>query len=295
VNIRSFWGLALLLLLAGVAAHPQGLALAAAQPSRAPADLENLGLRPGSMPQAAALPDLAPPAVMPAEPALGSEEYLGLIHDLQRSKGTRAAMRKIMSDAHNHQAGLEALEEQAFQRLCSRVNALIERQVGPRTAEEHYFRNYLNRGAPRTLEEMVALINAAPPGRKWKLQSPNQAAFHMQGPDGVYNVKFVSPDGHFEAVYGKDGTLLTEANDPINMGTYNYADPASELLKHVLYDVSPFGDWGNSAVTSNFELYDDGADNTLRFREDPQAKAAYDALLGRLGGERFRLVARKRK
>jgi hypothetical protein len=117
----------------------------------------------------------------------------------------------------------------------------------------------------------------------------------MQGPDGVYNVKFVSPDGHFEAVCDKDGILLTEANDPINMGTYNYADPASELVKHVLYDVSPFGDWGNSAASSNFELYDDGMENALRFREDPQAQAAYDGLLGRLGGERFRVVLRKRK
>lgn len=228
-------------------------------------------------------------------PALGSEVHLGLIREVQVSKGTRAALRKIMSDVRNQKAKLEALEEQAFQRLCNRINTLIERQVGPRTAEEHYFRNYLNRGVPRTLEEMVTLINASPPGRKWKLQSPKQAAFHMQGPDGVYNVKFVSPDGHFEAVYDKEGILLTEANDPINMGTYNYADPARELFKHVLYDVSPFGDWGNSAATSNFELYEDGMENALRFREDPQAKAAYGALLGRLGGERFRVVLRKRK
>jgi hypothetical protein len=236
-----------------------------------------------------------PPDSTPADPALGSEEHLRVIREVQRSKGTRAALRKIMSDVRTQEARLQALEEQAFHRLCNRINALIERQVGPRTAKEHYFRNYLNRGAPKTLEEMVALINASPPGLKWKLQSPTQAAFHMQGPDGVYNVKFVSPDGHFEAVYDKDGILLTEANDPINMGTYNYADPASELVKHVLYDVSPFGDWGNSAASSNFELYDDGMENALRFREDPQAQAAYDGLLGRLGGERFRVVLRKRK
>jgi hypothetical protein len=94
-------------------------------------------------------------------------------------------------------------------------------------------------------------------------------------------------------VYGRGGILLTEANDPINMGTYNYADPASELLKHVLYDVSPFIDWGNSAATSNSALYDDGMENALRLREDPQAQAAYDALLGRLDGERFRVGAGK--
>jgi hypothetical protein len=301
MSTRSFGRLTLLLLLGGVTAYPQSQPLIAVD-SLLEADLVS---DPSSAVRLARIPDVATestsrsiPATMagPASgPALGSEEHLGLIREVQVSKGTRAALRKIMSDVRNQKARLEALEEQAFQRLCNRINTLVERQVGPRTAEEHYFRNYLNRGAPRTLEEMVALINASPPGRKWKLQSPKQAAFHMQGPDGVYNVKFVSPDGHFEAVYDKDGILLTEANDPINMGTYNYADPASELFKHVLYDVSPFGDWGNSAATSNFELYDDGMENALRFREDPQAKAAYGALLGRLGGERFRLVVRKRE
>jgi hypothetical protein len=249
-----------------------------------------------SIPAAAARPAPGqPPASTPVDPPLGSEEYLRLIRKLQRSKGTRAALRKIMSDVRNQEAWLYLLEEQAFRGLCDRINALISRRGGPRTAEEHYFRNYLNRGAPGTLEEMVALVKASPPERKWKLQSPRQAAFHMQGPDGIHNVKFVSPDGHFEAVYGKGGILLTEANDPINMGTYNYADPARELLKHVLYDVSPFGDWGNSAATSNSALYDDTMENALRFRENPQAQAAYDTLLGRLGGERFRVGARKHK
>ena len=37
-----------------------------------------------------------------------------------------------------------------------------------------------------------------------------KAAYHMTGKDGVYNTKFVlGSDGNFEAVYDKDGNLVT--------------------------------------------------------------------------------------
>lgn len=61
----------------------------------------------------------------------------------------------------------------------------------------------------------------------------------MYGENGVYNLKFVSDDGKYEGVYDKNGTELTEVNDPVNMGTYNYADP-SDTLEHTIFDVKPY-------------------------------------------------------
>ncbi len=37
---------------------------------------------------------------------------------------------------------------------------------------------------------------------------------------------------------------MTESNDPVNMGTYNYTDPADKI-QHGLLDVLPYEMWGN--------------------------------------------------
>ena len=66
--------------------------------------------------------------------------------------------------------------------------------------------------------------------------------YHMFGEDGEYNLKFGSSkntDYCYEAVYNKDGILLTENNSPINMGTYNYC---SDQIKHMMSTVEPFSD-----------------------------------------------------
>ncbi|KAL1110006.1 hypothetical protein AAG570_014012 [Ranatra chinensis] len=52
---------------------------------------------------------------------------------------------------------------------------------------------------------------------KWKLLKPSQTLYHMMGKDGEFNLKFISSDGHFEAVYNKDGILLLQNDDPVNM------------------------------------------------------------------------------
>ena len=44
---------------------------------------------------------------------------------------------------------------------------------------------------------------------------------------------------HFQN--GQEGVLLTEYNDSINMGTYNYAGP-DDVTKHALLDVLPWAD-----------------------------------------------------
>ena len=77
------------------------------------------------------------------------------------------------------------------------------------------------------------------------------SVYHMYGENGEYNLKFVSDDGKYEGVYDKNGTELTEVNDPINMGTYNYADPSICFgVVHGYFDVIPYdfrlGGWGNT-------------------------------------------------
>jgi hypothetical protein len=71
-------------------------------------------------------------------------------------------------------------------------------------------------------------------------------AFHMYGKEGEYNLKFISADGHFEAVYNKDGMLLTQENDPLNMGTFNYAHQLADQVTHYNLDVWPYFMWNNT-------------------------------------------------
>jgi hypothetical protein len=80
----------------------------------------------------------------------------------------------------------------------------------------------------------------------WELLPWQNTAFHMYGKDGEYNLKFISADGHFEAVYNKDGILLTKDNDMLNMGTFNYAHQLSDQMTHYKLDVQPYIMWNNT-------------------------------------------------
>jgi hypothetical protein len=144
----------------------------------------------------------------------------------------------------NYVTDLTATERE---QLRQQVNHLVDVQLGPKSPWEHYLRNRLNEG-PATLDEMMATFTR-PQGLQWILLAPSQAAYHMLGPDGEFNLKFVSADGLLEAVYNKAGTLLTEENDPVNMGTYNFADPVTQPNKHSTYDVLPYYQWGNTPGT----------------------------------------------
>jgi len=66
--------------------------------------------------------------------------------------------------------------------------------------------------------------------------------YHQQGRGNQGNVKYVSPDGHSEAIFTRNGRLVT---DPLNMGTYNYEDPLN-MLDHIFQDIIPYYIWGNS-------------------------------------------------
>jgi hypothetical protein len=108
----------------------------------------------------------------------------------------------------------------------------------------HYNRNQFNH-PPAT----VAAAAAAAAG--WTLLSAGQARYHQHNlPSGVANLKYISPDGHMEAVYGPDQLLVT---DVANIGTYNYSDnytdgidDSYDLAHHMASDVIPYYALGNS-------------------------------------------------
>ncbi|MBD5544787.1 MAG: VWA domain-containing protein, partial [Lachnospiraceae bacterium] len=153
---------------------------------------------------------------------------------------------KIMMIDYYKYRNPDGIPDSYWDKYCNQFNSYV-RGYGSVYMELHYFRNNLNR-APSSLQEMINTITSAS-GATWRLLPVEKSLYHMYGENGEYNLKFVSDDGKYEGVYDKNGTELTEVNDPINMGTYNYADP-SNVLEHTYFDVLPYGipglAWGNT-------------------------------------------------
>lgn len=87
--------------------------------------------------------------------------------------------------------------------------------------------------------------------RFWTEMYYRDALFHVQGDRGrnLFNRKFVSPDGHSEAVFHHIGNgCWVLATDPVNMGTYNFVAPNGILgyVGHGFADVLPYVIWGNT-------------------------------------------------
>lgn len=105
----------------------------------------------------------------------------------------------------------------------------------------HMIRNIYNRPPPN-----LATVRQLAQHGQWRQMEPWRSREHMQGPNGAGNTKWVScPDGHHEAVYDKDGNLVT---DQVNGGTYNYASPYTEPVDHVLEDWLPYKLFGNGPI-----------------------------------------------
>ena len=182
------------------------------------------------------------------------------------------AFGKILNDVKENKDYFFSLEVNSLINFNTRINSFVELKGNILNKEEHYFRNYLNR-APLNLETMLNNYSSS----QWILMDPTKAAYHMYGDNGEFNIKFISTDGHFEAVYNRDGILLTADNDPINMGTYNYADPNKNPIKHLEYDVNPYDQWGNIAnlqPSSSVEL----SANLIKFYDNLDAKNRYNEI-----------------
>lgn len=175
---------------------------------------------------------------------LGSRRYIQGIQKLAAAHGYKAALNTLMTDVGKY--GNE-LDRNSYQDNLNfyRLTSYLIGKTGYVDMKTHYFRNKLNR-APASLKELLYQNSALPLKKRWKLLSVPNSLYHMQGVNGEYNLKFVSPDGFCEAVYNKNGMLLTEKNDPVNMGTFNYCAGITEVNAHVKYDITPYLQWGNS-------------------------------------------------
>ncbi|HAX71959.1 MAG TPA: hypothetical protein DCY20_00390 [Firmicutes bacterium] len=185
--------------------------------------------------------------------------------------GATIAFSVMLEDIRQNPEYVAALDDSTIKPYTDTLNKLMSLKKGVLNKEEHYLRNVLNR-APATLDEMLTRLNEG-----WLLMSPVSAAYHMYGKDGEYNVKFVSTDGHFEAVYNKDGRLVTEEVDAINMATYNFASPYQDKSGHETYDITPYKTWGNTPTASSKSLVETTL-NIAKFYGNNEAKARYDEL-----------------
>lgn len=94
---------------------------------------------------------------------------------------------------------------------------------------EHYNRNKHNTNLPKTAQEAKK--------RGWDDSVPNNA--HQRGTTpGKRNVKYVSKDGHKEAVYNHEGKLVG--------GSYNYSSPITDPVGHFVNDVAPWIVYGTN-------------------------------------------------
>jgi hypothetical protein len=137
----------------------------------------------------------------------------------------------LMFQVENGFIDIEKLNDSEYIALGQKAAELINRIGKVATKKEHYFRNHFSR-APQSLTNMIDTIKNDDSLFKWRLMLPGDTAFHMYGYDGEFNVKFLSEDGFFEAVYDKNGDLLTDENNPLNMGTFNYGSPIRDKNAH---------------------------------------------------------------
>lgn len=110
------------------------------------------------------------------------------------------------------------------------------------TISKHYSRNLNNVDIPRN--------KTAAKKAGWKKLSDSMSAMHQFDVKGVWNEKWLSPDGKREAVFSKSdkGRTKLETN-PKNIATYNIFDPTTFKGKvgHALADVLPYYAFGNGA------------------------------------------------
>jgi hypothetical protein len=187
---------------------------------------------------------------------------------LQKRQGTKTMaqtqLNLIMFQVENGIIHLNTMDDDEYIELALNICKLIDEKGGVKSKKEHYFRNHFSRG-PNTLSEMVDTI-AIGDNRMfcWQLMPLEDTVFHMLGINGEYNLKFISGNGYFEVIYNKNGEKLTIENDPLNMGTFNYANQNKSSIKHYQYDIEPFLKWGN---TENVKVNADTITNSYETEE----------------------------
>lgn len=176
----------------------------------------------------------------------------------------------IILEVSEDQKALSSIDTGHYMEVAETVALCFQIKGTVLSKSEHYLRNAFNR-APENLTSMLADIKAKSP-YGWHLLSQFETFYHMQGKDGDYNVKFVSEEGYHEAIYNKAGDLLTERNDPVNMGTFNYADPTGQPAMHAALDVLPYYSYGNCPASPK------SSKENWAYQKNPDAQKYWEAL-----------------
>ena len=103
----------------------------------------------------------------------------------------------------------------------------------PPSQEDHYNRNQNNIQFPEEYDETFF--------EGW--DDGVSANCHQFSAPNKDNVKYVSPDGRYEAIYDANNKLVT---DPRDVGTYNFVSPNEDSIGHFIKDVIPWIQHGNS-------------------------------------------------
>lgn len=169
------------------------------------------------------------------------EIFKQLSKDNSKKVAAKAILNRMMDDLESNPNMLP--NNKNFKVFLDTFDKNI-RKLDSITQRMHYFRNTLNSysGAPIKLDDMIELAAKG----EWHLFDAKFHRYYFDSINGALNVKFLSSDGRFEAVYNtQTGKIVT---DPANMGTYNYA-PGSinpiKFLYHTQYDKNPWKKWGN--------------------------------------------------
>lgn len=177
--------------------------------------------------------------------------YIGdyIFYKLKGEKDVANSAIELMMDDVNNCPYTYLVSDENWLNFCLEFNKYVQ-TYGEVDRTLHYFRLKLNR-APATLDDMIKTINCATEvNDKWIMCSPQKGRFHMFGEYGSFNIKFISSnntDNIYEAVYDKNGKLLTESDDyGKNMGTFNYASSSKKGKLHNRLDVSTYEDMKNT-------------------------------------------------
>ena len=120
------------------------------------------------------------------------------------------------------------------------VVSFVEKSIDyltPTSKDDHYNRNQNNIQFPEEYDETFF--------KEW--DDSVSANCHQFSAPNRDNVKYVSPDGKYEAIYDVNNKLVT---DPRDVGTYNFVSPNVDPFGHFIKDVVPWIQYGNSPYDS---------------------------------------------
>lgn len=142
-----------------------------------------------------------------------------------------------MSDSSgNWPKWLETAANWVNKNIIQPATGFVEKTIDyltPPSKEDHYNRNQNNIQFPEEYDETFF--------KEW--DDGVSANCHQFTAPNRDNVKYVSPDGKYEAIYDVNNKLVT---DPRDVGTYNFVSPNEDPLGHFIKDVIPWIQFGNS-------------------------------------------------